>query len=334
MVKKTLLVTGSDYVLGGSGFRTSLLWRGTEGGTIISVRNANNVTLQGLAVGNHDSGLMNNAIDIHQTGGDGPSRVSYDGVFVYGMYQRQPFRQGLVFTDLGPKDVVLMPCVQGNLRFKDCAQATVLAAITFEGSIVVEGRDPRRDGFLGFQTRLATLVKHGLYLRDNHSIVMSDFYVEQAENGFVFEGSPQTPPGRATLQSPKVHFTVGEEGKADRGTAMTLSDYEGRIVFGMSQFYVKPEQVRIAHEGDTALDLVLLGGIFYNTYPYVTRGAGLRIHCVGNKSVGVVSGDGKAGGALSGITDTDVPQALPHITQALDDLRRLGALDLSLDHSQ
>ena len=24
---------------------------------------------------------------------------------------------------------------------------------------------------------------HGLYLRDNHSIVMSDFYVEQADNG-------------------------------------------------------------------------------------------------------------------------------------------------------
>ena len=78
-------------------------------------------------------------------------------------------------------------------------RATVLANCSYEGSVVVEGKDKARDGLLGFQTRLATIVTHGLYLRDNHSIVMSDFYVEQADNGYLFEGAPDDPPGRATI---------------------------------------------------------------------------------------------------------------------------------------
>ena len=51
-------------------------------------------------------GAMNNGIDIHQTGSAGRSRMTYDGVYVYGMYQKQPFRKGLRFTGLGERDVV------------------------------------------------------------------------------------------------------------------------------------------------------------------------------------------------------------------------------------
>lgn len=128
--------------------------------------------------GAHDAGAMHNGIDIEQVGSANASHMTYDGVYVFGMYQKAPLRQGLRFTNLTEKDVVVLPHVQGNLRFVNCGRATVAANCSYEGSVVVEGRDQARDGLLGFQTRLATIVSHGLYLRDNHSIVMSDFYAE------------------------------------------------------------------------------------------------------------------------------------------------------------
>ena len=199
-ITQTLRITGSDYFVGGTGFRAALAWRGAKGGTMIAVHDPQDITLEQLAVGNHDAGQMDNAIDILQTGTDRASRMTYDGVFVFGMYQKQPLRKGLHFRGLGPKAVVLGRHVQGNLRFIDSARATFLFPCSYEGSVVVEGKDPRRTGFLGFQTRLSTITTHGLYLRDNHSIVMSDFYIEQALDGYVLEGSPGLPRGRATMR--------------------------------------------------------------------------------------------------------------------------------------
>ncbi|NHW87931.1 hypothetical protein, partial [Escherichia coli] len=68
------------------------------------------------------------------------------------MYQKKPLRKGLRFDNLSEKDVVVMPHVQGNLRFVNCGRATVLANCSYEGSVVVEGKDKARDGLIGFQT--------------------------------------------------------------------------------------------------------------------------------------------------------------------------------------
>ncbi|HEY0073814.1 MAG TPA: glycosyl hydrolase family 28-related protein [Abditibacteriaceae bacterium] len=324
VISKTLHLTGRDYFVGGSGFHTRLIWKGNEGGTMLEVRNPQQVTLEHIAIGNHDSGLMNNGIDIHQTGSPQPSRMTYDGVFVYGMYQLQPFRQGLHFTNLDGDDVVVMPHVQGNLRFTDCAAATILANCTYEGSILVEGKNKSRGGLLGFQTRLATLVTHGLYLKDSQSIVMSDFYVEQANNGFVFEGAPGDSPGRATIQGAKVHFTVD---KADptMGTALSIANYAGQIFFGHNQFYNEPKQLRIRQRGENAVDLFLLANSFYDVQPDVQKQDSAKLFYIANSTFGMKS-------STYGAEDVSAEQALPHLTHALDDLRRLGELDLRINH--
>jgi hypothetical protein len=327
-IKETLQITGKEYFVGGSGFCTRLVWKGADGGTIVSVRDPQNVTLEYLAVGQHDAGPMKNGVDILQVGSERPSRMTYDGVHVFGMYQRQPLRQGLHFSHLGPQEVVVMPHVQGNLRFIDSAQATILANTTFEGSIVVEGKDKRRDGLLGFQTRLATVVTHGLYLKDNHSIVMSDFYVEQADNGYLFEGSPDDPPGRATIQGAKVHFTVPKDDPS-KGTAMTIRNYGGQIFFGHDQFYIEPKNVKIVHTGEQPLQLFLFANCFYNTKPDIQKGPGARVFLLGNEGFKLpeqpveYTADDRVG-----------PEALASLAAALDDLRRLGETDLKLNHGE
>ena len=328
-VRETVGITGGNYVVGGSGFMSRLVWKGAKGGTMLAVHDPQDVRLEHLSVGSHDAGAMNNGIDILQTGTEGPSRMGYDGVFVYGMYQRKPFRQGLHFRSLGGKAVVVAAHVQGNLRFADSARATFLMNCSYEGSVVVEGKDRRRGGMLGFQTRLSTIATHGLYLRDNHSIVMSDFYVEQADNGFVLAGSEGDPVGRATIQGAKVDFTGG--GKGRDGTVLDIRDYAGEVFFGPNQFYASLPRVPIVHKGRRKVDVFLWGNCFYKTHLDAQKSASLALHLLGNEGVAVDAKD-KALSHENRAADNLPASQWGRLSAALDDLRRLGELDLRINH--
>ena len=320
----TLRLTGGGYRVGGSGWRTRLTWAGADGGTMLRIEHPQGLVLEEMSIGTHDVGQMNNGLDVEQVGGDGPSKMTYDGVFVYGMYQRQPHRKGLKLSGLGPGEVVLMPHVQGNLQIVDSARATILGNCTYEGSITVEGKSPERDGLLGFMTRLATLVTHGLYLRDSQNIVMSDFYLEQANNGLVFEGNPGDPAGRATIAGAKLQFTVGKTEEA-KGTAVDIRGYHGRIVLGPDQIYHDPPATRILQSGEQPVELTLLGLSFYAAHlaPEITDKAKLSI--VGCEAVGMKDDPFRA-------EDSFDEETLAGVGAALDDYRRLGAADLKLNH--
>jgi hypothetical protein len=329
IVTKTLQITGSDYVVGGTGFNAALTWRGETGGTMIAVVDPENVTLEHLAVGNHDAGKMDNAIDILQTGSGKPSRMTYDGVFVYGMYQKDPFRKGLYFRNLGKEAVVVIPHVQGNLRFIDSSDATFLVPCSYEGSVIVEGKSPARGGVIAFLTRLSTITTHGLYLRDNQSITMTDFYVEQAMDGFVLEGEPGLPPGRATIQGAKVDFTHG--GKAQDGTVLDIRNYRGEVFFGPDQFYASLPRVPVVQKGDQPVDVFLWANCFYKTHLEVVKEAGLRLHLVANSGVKIDGKDTVLTHENRAVDNLPADQ-LDRLIPALDDLRRAGALDLRINH--
>ena len=322
-ISDTLQITGKSYRVGGSGSKTGLLWKGSADGTMIEVRQPNRITLEHLNVGSHDVGEMTNAIDIHQIGSGGRSLMTYDGVTVYGKYQRQPLAKGFRFTSLGPKEYVRIPDTQGNMRFTDCAAATILVNCSYEGSITVEGSSTERDGLLGFQTRLATLVAYGLLLRDNHSIVMSDFYIEQADNGYAFQGNRDLPPGRATIQGAKTHFILNEERAT--GSAIAIDDYHGEIFMGHNQFYVEPKNMRMTQTGNARVNLYLVGLSFYDSKPDMEMGDRAKVYVVGSNAVGMKTVTYDAADALP---DSGLSRLVP----MLDDLRRLGATDLAFNH--
>lgn len=332
VVTDTLRVTGANYTVGGTGFRSCLAWKGAKGGTMVAVEDPRDLAIEHLAVGNHDSGAMENGIDILQTGSDRASRMTYDGVYVYGMYQKQPLRKGLVFRGLGAKAVVVAPHVQGNLRFVDSAAATFLMNCTYEGSVVVEGAGGRRGGLLGFQTRLSTATTHGLYVRNNHSIVISDFYVEQADAGHVLEGAAGDPPGRVTIQGAKLQFNVPKD-RPDGGAVLDIRNYRGEIFLGPDQFYVEPPEMRIRHQGDAPLDLYLVGNCFYRTTLDVRQGPGAHLYFVGNEGVAVGPKD-EVLPHENRADDNVGPAQLERLAAALDDLRRLGELDLRINHGR
>jgi hypothetical protein len=331
VITSTLRITGRDFFVGGSGWGTKLIWKGPAGGVMTEVRDPQRVTLEDLMIGSHDAGAMNNSLDIHQLGSSNASHMTYDGVYVFGMYQKAPLRQGLLFTGLGEKEVVVMPHVQGNLRFVDGGRATVLANCSYEGSVVVEGKNKARDGLLGFQTRLATIVSHGLYLRDNQSIVMSDFYVEQADNGYLFEGAADDPPGRATLTGAKFHsFTSNDPAK---NNLLDIRNYRGQISIGPYQFYQEPKRMRMKQQGAEPVDLVVWASSWYGAKPDPQLGPAARLSPVGNEFYGTAP---EAGPATERLFFKDAPTdaMLAQLSRALDDLRRLGEADLRLNHPQ
>jgi len=328
-IKSALRIAGTNFAVGGSGWRTQLIWRGPDGGVMVEVTNPQQVTLEDLMIGAHDAGAMNNGIDIHQLGSTNASHMTYDGVYVFGMYQKAPRRKGMVFTDLSAEEVVVMPHVQGNLRFVNCGRATVLANCSYEGSVVVEGRDHARAGLLGFQTRLATLVSHGLYLRDSHHVVMSDFYMEQTDNGCLLEGAADDPPGRATLTGAK--FQSFSSNDPAKNTMLDIRGYRGDVFVGPYQFYQEPKRMRFKQQGEAPVNLVLWGSSWYGAKPDPQLGAAARLSAIGNDFYGTGP---EIDPAMERRFFQEAPTAgeLAQLARALDDLRRLGAADLRLNH--
>jgi hypothetical protein len=329
VITSPLRIAGTNFCVGGSGWRTQLLWRGPEGGTMVEVRDPQLVALEDLMIGAHDAGSMNNRIDIHHRGSGHSSHMTYDGVYVFGMYQKAPLRKGLLFTDLGKGDVVVMPHVQGNLRFLNCGRATMLANCSYEGSVVIEGKNQARDGLLGFQTRLATIVTHGLYLRDNHSVVMSDFYVEQADNGCLFEGTADNPPGRATITGAKFQsFTSNDPAK---NTLLDIRNYHGQISVGPYQFYQEPKRMRMKQHGSGPVELIIWASSWYGAKPDPQLSSAATLLAAGNDFYGTAPA---AEAAVERLFFREAPSSttLAQLRHALDDLRRLGEADLRLNH--
>jgi hypothetical protein len=334
LISKTLQIEGTDYVVGGCGPITSLLWRGDEGGTMVAVHNPQRLRLENIMIGHHDVGLGNNAIDILQTD-SGPSSMTYEAVYVFGMYQKKPFERGLQFRDLSKDSLVVLDRVNGNLRFTDCARATVFAPISYEGSLVVEGAALERDGFMGFQTRLTTVAAGGLYLRDNHNIVISDFYMEQSDSGYHLAGGPGLPSGRVTIQASKLHLNERIE---QPPPVIQICDYQGEILLGPMQFPCWPAVVAIQQEGTRPVIIGLLGSKFYESLPDWQLGPSARLALLANQGFGPYDRINQKRDSLrlvnpdSNVNDNATEEDRAIMIHALDDLRRLGHLDLLVNY--
>ena len=317
---KPLRITGKDYSMGGTGFQSCLRWQGSPDGNTVEVLDPVRVTLENIYVGG-----LTNACDVLQTSsGDAPSSMIYDNVTVYGMYQREPFRRGLWLRGLSRDSTVLVRHVEGNIHLMDAARATVLLGNSYEGSVVVEGRSKQRDGFLGILTRLGTSCLYALYVKDNHSLVASDFYVEQADNAFSLEGGPDDPPGRITLQEPKLHMSKLKNGKEN--VAFDIRGYHGQIVLGPVQVYLEPRQTRLLQTGTLPLEMVFWANSFFDTNLSAQKTEAARLWMAGCLGVSAELKDVP-------VDDTLPPEDMAKLVPALDDLRALGELDVRLNHA-
>jgi len=315
IVKRTLRVSGKDYRVGGAGMLASRLsWQGKANGTTLLVADADRVTIE------HMDLQKKGGIDILQTGSGKASRVTYDGVFV-SRPNDPPFAGGLRLKGLGENETVLVPCMAGSLHATDSARATVLVSLSYYGSVVVEGKDKRRGGLLAFQSRFSG-GNFNVVLRDNHGIVMSDYYTESSGNIFLLEGAAGDPPGRVTVQGAKLHLN------AKRAThTLDARNYAGQVFIGPDQFNA-PEAGRVRITGPRPLTLFITASCFYRPPLAVTKPATAAVYLLGINPVGVGE---KGSERVRRMFADSLPKAqLKELAKPLDDLRRLGATDLRL----
>lgn len=309
-LSRSLKVTGADYRFGGCGSMTQVLWRGPAHGTSVEVVDALNVTLENIMVGHHDSGATNVDNDIRQSSTGAPSKVVYDMVMVFGMYAKKPGLHGLLFDHLGPNCLVVGLHTNGNLRFESCGRARFLFSQSFEGTVSVAGDEPVRDGLIGFEFRLETLVAPSVDVRNSQSLVMSDFYTEQMERHLVLSGNPTDPLGRVTITGAKMNT----------GTQLPLVEvhgYRGQLLIGSNQFYCEPQEPKFVTRGPGPFELILAGNFLYNVRPKFELSPETKLTIVANSAVGTPLGDQGA-------------DSLAGLAAAFDDLRRLGQLAASV----
>lgn len=303
-VTRTLQITGSNYFFGGTGFRTGIVWGGGKGGAILSVKDARNVFIENICIGHGDFPQGENEDDIiHSSSGRG-SYVRYNRVFVFGCYQKQAFKKGLHIKGLTEKDFLDVWHLQGNIRIEDCGKAKLLFRNSYEGSVVIRGKNSR-EGLIAFLMRLATLVPYSVYIYDSNSAVFTDFYNEQSDQHIYLEGKAGDPPGMVVITGAKSHLNE-DKPYAD------IINYHGSLVLGMNQFYVNPKTFVFNQEGDNPFALLLFGHFFYNTQAKFSFSSG-KVYELAN---------------YPEETQGRVPmEALRLLQLALDELRKVGRLE-------
>jgi hypothetical protein len=311
-VSQTLSVTGTNYIIGGTGYRCGLIWGGSAGLPFVTVSNVQSVTLEAICVASVDfgGGLATHGDDI-LVGSTVPCRLTLDTVWVFGQYDMNPNRHGIHFDHLPADSLVVVQVMDGHIKIDGCDDANLLFRTSYEGTVTVKGTPSGRSGITGFLTRLATQENPNLIVSNNQSIVMSDFYIEQSQQAATFYGSTNESAGKVTIQGPKLSLN-------STNAVFEIQGYNGRIYYG-AQFYVDPSQIIFHSTNTPSLQFLESSGFWYNTTPVFNFDPLNVIATMGNLGTGSQPAD-------SGINTT----TMAGYASALDDLRGLGQLDNTL----
>ena len=251
-VTRTLVLDGADWYFGGSGMSTTISWYGDVDGVPLHVKSPESlgiIDFQFMRMGGRRDGL-----DLLQTGGEGGSFALYDNVRFHGWLIAEADKRGACFRDLGKGDIVHSIATYGNMHFKNSAAAEILVDSHYEGCQRVTGENTDRSGLTAFQFALLEICNPCIWITQNNSLVMTDFYNEQSQMLYRFEGSNELPRGRISLGSIKVECVprnvIGYHGDILLGTPQ----YYYNLLNGVSTWTVSP---------DSDVDYLEIGGYYF-----------------------------------------------------------------------
>ena len=336
VISNTLSIAGADYVVGGCGSMSCLKWHGASNGVMVLVHDPDHITLENLSVGWERCGPSHGA-DILQTSSGRPSFMTYDCVHAGGMYQHDPENRGIRFSGLSGGSTVLIRQINANMRFTDCAQARILVNVGYYCNTIVEGKDKRRQGMLGFMTRWSGEKPCTLYVKDNQNLVVSDYYSESAPNWISLQGSDDDPPGRVVIQGAKVdggdekNFT--DLSQRFGCVPVDIRNYGGMVFIGHDEFHYLPRPSLISYTGKRPCDIILVADEWYSTTLDVKKTDAAKVFRIGCEVKGWDTvKDKPINNESEAFADCLEDDTLDKIALAFDDLRRLGRLDLELNH--
>jgi hypothetical protein len=169
--------------------------------------------------------------------------------------------------------------------------------------------------------------KWDFIVKDNHSLVISDYYNESSKNIFTFEGEEGDPPGRVVVQGAKIAFT--------EVAGIVGNNYAGQIFIGPEQF-CGGDSRRMSIQGEQATELFLVGNTFYHAAPLdFSVSPSAKIYQLGSWPVGRWKDPDLTQEDVQAMFADSVPEdKLSDVAKELDYLRRLGAMDLKLNYPE
>ena len=269
----TLNVSGGNYVIQGCGVLSILNWSGTATTTVpmFTVTTPQNIAIEQIqATIGAVSGSSNQPV-ISETS-TGPSSATYDEV-ISGAYTNSP---GVVLTSLPTGSTVFMPMCASALTVNDCGPAVIFSNYFGGNGLSVTGATQAKSGFLGFLTMECGNEVQGntsgwdVIINDNQDFIGCDYYNEQTYNHLLAKNTDgATWAGRISMQGMK------EESDAPSIT-IGIQNYGGRIFYTCQSFFDNDSQPVFTQTGSAAVDLDLIGEVYYSN-PSFTLGSACNL---------------------------------------------------------
>ncbi|MDZ7880494.1 MAG: LamG-like jellyroll fold domain-containing protein [Saprospiraceae bacterium] len=226
-VSSTILIDGSNYFVGGSGYGTQFRWVGVATSlAVFNVDNARNVIIENINIPSHL--IPSSATAILHTA-NATSHVVYDNVFTAAGTPTLSgnTKKGFHFKDLPASASVFLRRTDGGLFFENCGDARIYGNFVQTPPLILSGSSAGTAGFLGL---LCVNGGNGINLQTsgNQNLVIANMYSEQSGgwgtwgtdyNFFNLQGS-----GNITVGGQKMHMV-------DHRNMFRLTDFSGR--FGM-----------------------------------------------------------------------------------------------------
>eukprot|EP01047_Picozoa_sp_COSAG01_P027037 COSAG01_NODE_1768_length_9274_cov_3.118583_8_plen_1187_part_00 len=354
-VSKPIHITAGNYTVLGSGFKTQFVWKAAQSAdpAVVVVHGAGGKGLRlmhfevqsgGKAMSFdtkilHDGASAGSRIDSTVPTVSSSSPTLYDEVYTSvpgaGMWNAT----GVAVRNLAHGDTVHFVHLDGNLLIADSARGTVFLNFMIQGSLNVSGSvqpAPDRSYPSVAAATVVGLTDHDINVMDDQSVVITDYYSEQIKTGHLWmsgSGKSDGTPGRVTISAVKSDCYTSSE--------ITVHNYHGTLVYANSLFFEGPP-IAIKQSGTVAVNITLLGNGFNGSsskeallWKLDAGGKGRNsaignlVPCMNCKPAfpallypETTAAETKGGAATTNGT----------ISGAIDDWRKLGRLDLLLNH--
>ena len=328
-ISTTLAATGSNYIIQGSGCRSSISWNGTVGGTLMTITNPNNVKVQNLDF--FSSSASPTSPGIQELASYGGS-ATYDGVYYGAPYRDNNTNPGLVLTNLPASSTVYIPYSETPLTVQNSGDAEIFCRTFLGGEINVSGAGSK-NGFLGIMDveniEQEDPSGYVISVTDNQNLVIGDHYTESDFGDIHLSAGTGTTPGRFAIQ--------GENDAVwDSSTFVQIDNYQGSAFIGnyaasnYSGNYSTAGvsvPVKVTQTGSNPVDLMLVGLNTFDGPPTVSVDSGANLIEAGNFSLI----DYSHPNVFAPDTPNPLTQAASQkLAAGFDDIRQLGAVDLSM----
>jgi hypothetical protein len=319
-IGKTINITGRDYYVGGANLSTNV-----GGGTFL-VSDPQNVTVEYLQL---RGCTVRQVSTVPQ-----PSRMHYEHLREMTMELVGLSKDSVVTT--GGLDHFT-----GALLTDNCSSARILLGYISTMRIHVRGTQGDRGGFLGLLASQSQFL-----IEDNQSLVGGDCYQEQMGRPSILRdkpyailrGSPTLPAGRVTISTPKMCGADFDRTGTPYEVYFSVDNYRGRLSSVLSGYVNWNESYdpgkrafKTVCSGEAPVDIILMANSYNGggrsddrrTKPWIEGGSNVTRTLLGNWL------NTPGGEPLPNVLHAN---SLRLASQALDDFRELGALDLELNH--